>query len=171
MHLQKVCDALSVSLTKGWIHISLAEHKLYLFERDHCIRVYDCRLGKNPPSCVENSFGTPLGLHCIEQKIGDQAPSGMVFKGRVATGKTYDTSAGAANDNQVTSRILWLKGLEPNKNAGPGCDSYQRYIYIHGTNQESNFDQAKSHGCILLRNLDVIELYELIEYKSLVFIQ
>ena len=159
----------AIPVTEYAIYVAINEQKLYLFKASICAKIYDCRLSGKPPSCVENSFGTPLGLHRVEQKIGAAAPWGMVFKGRKPTGIVFCETAPSA-DNLVTTRILWLGGLEPGVNSGPGCDSYQRYIYIHGTNHEADFERARSHGCVLLRNDDVIELFERIPAQSLVYI-
>ena len=73
--------------------------------------------------------------------------------------------------NFVTTRILWLRGLIPGHNAGPGCDSHDRYIYIHGTNLEPDFDNAKSHGCVILRNDDVIKLFDAVPSGTRVLIE
>lgn len=118
----------------------------------------------------ENSFKTPLGVHRVAQKIGEGAPFGTVFKARVDTGKvtnilTTDTSS---KEDYVTSRILWLEGLEQDKNKGAGIDSFQRYIYIHGTAEEGRIGRPASQGCIRMRNADVIELFNLLEIGTLV---
>jgi len=85
----------------------------------------------------------------------------MVFKSRVPTGKHYSELADAAtNENLITSRILWLRGLEPGINAGDEVDTYSRYIYIHGTNHEDRLGEPLSAGCVLMRNLDIVEIYE-----------
>jgi len=162
---------LSIQPTEHCLYASISEQKIYLFADGICTHTYPCRFSARPPSCIENSLGTPVGLHKIAQKIGDGAPPGMVFKGRVATGRLYSEDMAGERGNTVTSRILWLQGLEPGKNRGPGCDSFNRYIYIHGTNQEANFGAARSHGCVLLRNADVIDLYDRLACQSVVLIE
>ncbi len=163
------CSRLSIEPTKHALHVSLGEKKLKHFCEGRLVRTYDTAFGVNPPSCVENSLGTPTGLHVVDEKIGDSAPEGMVFIGRVPTGKCYWEHEEARNF--VTTRILWLRGLEPGHNAGPGCDSHDRYIYIHGTNLEADFANARSHGCVLLRNAEVIELYDAVPSGTLVLIE
>lgn len=93
--------------------------------------------------------------------IGDGAPAGMVFASRRATGSVLSRSelrSGGGPDLIVT-RILRLRGLEPGRNAGRGVDSYARFIYIHGTNQEHLLGRPASHGCIRMSNRDVIDLF------------
>lgn len=163
------CARLSIEPTEHVLHVCLGEKKLRHFCQGKLVREYAAAFGINPPSCVENSLGTPTGLHVIDEKIGDGAPEGMVFIGRVPTGKCYWEHA--EERNFVTTRILWLRGLEPGHNAGPGRDSHDRYIYIHGTNLEADFSNARSHGCVLLRNAEVIELYDAVPSGTLVLIE
>jgi len=142
-----------------------------LIEESRRERFYPISTSLKPPSCLAESFGTPTGLHAIADKIGKGQPDGLVFKGRVPTGKHYSLYEGLeAQRNLITSRILRLRGLEANVNAGAGCDSYDRYIYIHGTNHEDRIGQAFSGGCVEMRNADVIELFELVESGDLVWI-
>lgn len=141
-----------------------------LVENDTVAKVYDISTSKNPPSCKADSYGTPTGLHEIADKIGSGQPEGMVFKGRVPTGKHFSVYSGEeASRNLITSRILRLRGLEPGKNSGPGCDSYDRYIYIHGTNHEERIGQPFSGGCVEMCNADVIKLFKKVENGDLVW--
>lgn len=127
---------------------------------------------KRPPSNVKHSLGTPRGLHEIAERIGAGQPPGMVFKARIPTGNHYsEVSDAATHDNLITSRILWLRGLEPGVNAGGEVDTYSRYIYIHGTNHEARLGEPLSAGCVLMRNLDIVELYEHVRGGDLVLIQ
>ena len=93
--------------------------------------------------------------------------TGRVFYGDMAT--IYTDKTKSITDN-VTSRIFWLEGLEQGKNKGEGIDSYKRYIYIHGTSEEGRLGTPASHGCIRMRNKDVIDLYKIIEVDTLVLI-
>lgn len=155
-----------------YLYASISEQKLYHWHQDHFIRSYSISTSRNPPSCVENSLGTPLGWHAIADKIGDGQPKGMVFKGRVPTGVCYSSlSSEQQSDNLITSRILRLQGMEPGVNAGPGIDTYQRYVYIHGTNQEDRIGQPNSHGCLLLNNDDMIDLFDQIPSETLLLIE
>lgn len=112
---------------------------------------------------IENSNKTPLGWHRVNERIGHGRPVGAVFSSRIFTGKVIPRSElnRAASEDMVLTRIMWLEGLEPNRNSGKGIDSHQRCIYIHGTNQEQLLGQPASHGCIRMANDDVIELFEL----------
>ena len=126
---------------------------------------------KRPPSNVKDSLGTPRGLHEIAERIGGGQPPGMVFKSRVSTGRHFsELPDGAVNDNLITSRILWLRGLEPTVNRGGNVDTYERYVYIHGTNHESRLGEPLSSGCVLMGNLDIVELYEDVRTGDHVFI-
>lgn len=106
-------------------------------------------LGSEP-----GSLRTPLGEFRVGEKIGDGEPLGAVFKSRLPTG---EIGLGAADDDLVLTRILWLEGLEPHN-----ANTRERYIYIHGTNHEGRIGEPASHGCVRMRNADVAELYELI---------
>jgi hypothetical protein len=108
-------------------------------------------------------LGTPRGLHTIAERIGAGQPPGMVFRSRIATGHHFSELTAEENErNLVTTRILWLRGLEPGYNAGGNVDSYDRYIYIHGTNHEDRIGQPASGGCVLLRNMEMIALYDVV---------
>lgn len=97
---------------------------------------------------------------------------GGVFQSRIYTHKHYETYPTKEPDQLlITTRILRLKGLEPGKNADGTCDSYQRYIYIHGTNREHAIGTPQSHGCILLKNRDMLTLYAAVSEQSLLWIE
>jgi hypothetical protein len=113
-----------------------------------------------------NKYGsckTPLGLHRVGERIGDSQPLGRVFVGRVATDRVYPESKWRTDTKEdlVLTRILRLKGLEPGKNSGPGIDSFNRCIYIHGTNEEHLLGQPVSHGCVRVSNHRIVALYGL----------
>ena len=74
-------------------------------------------------------------------------------------------------EDPITTRIMWLEGLEAGINRGKGIDSYKRHIYIHGTPEGGLIGQPASHGCIRMRNKDVIELFDLVSKDTLVEIQ
>ena len=113
---------------------------------------------------VQDSLRTPPGLHRVAEKIGAGAPAGMVFKGRQPTGRIW-TEGPAPEDNLITSRILWLEGLEPGRNAGRNeagemVDTKARFVYLHGTNQWEKLGTPNSHGCVLLADADIIRLFD-----------
>jgi hypothetical protein len=108
---------------------------------------------------------TPRGAHEVRELIGGDAGCGAVFVGRKPTGEVCTPELRAANPDRdwILSRVIWLSGLEAGRNQGGEVDSYDRYIYIHGTPEEEFLGQPRSHGCIRMRNEDVIELFELLE--------
>ncbi|HJV22262.1 MAG TPA: L,D-transpeptidase family protein, partial [Holophagaceae bacterium] len=108
----------------------------------------------------DGSFRTPPGWHCIHARIGLGAAPGTVFRSRVATGEVWQGEA--REEDLILTRVLTLEGLEPGVNQGPGCDSRERTIYLHGTNQEARLGEAVSHGCVRLANGAVIDLAELL---------
>lgn len=133
-----------------------------------------------PVSTAEKGVGgrkgsdqTPLGVHRIAEKIGEGAVLGSIFKARRNTGQRVKilTAPGADSPaDYVTSRILWLDGLEPGLNKGGDVDSRERYIYIHGTGEEGRIGTPASHGCIRMRNRDVIDLFNQVDVNTLVVI-
>ncbi len=117
-----------------------------------------------------DSYRTPMGLHCIEEKFGDTTPPLGILKDRTFTGEFADPDFAGIDKDWITSRILWLDGMEPGVNQGQNVDSHERYIYIHGTANERSLGMASSMGCIRMRNADVIALYDRIPIGTLVVI-
>ncbi len=117
----------------------------------------------------EGSNQTPLGWHRVEERIGDGEPRGRAFKNRLPTAEILEgdqLTAEISPGDYVLTRILWLRGLQPGYNAGPGIDSHDRCIYFHGTNQEQLLGTPASHGCIRLANDDVLALFELVRGRE-----
>jgi hypothetical protein len=106
-----------------------------------------------------NSYKTPLGWHSVKKKVGADAQLGQVFRNAQPTKEVWKPGQETKED-LVLTRILWLTGVEPGKNLGGNVDSYSRYIYIHGTNEEEKIGTPSSHGCIRLRNTDVVEAFD-----------
>jgi lipoprotein-anchoring transpeptidase ErfK/SrfK len=144
------------------ILVDVSAQRLDVVEEGNVIRSFPvstsaCGIGTEP-----GSNKTPPGRHFVAEKIGGDAPLGAVFRSRVPTGEFGgETSA----EDLVQTRILWLAGLEDHN-----VNSKERYIYIHGTNQESLIGQPASHGCIRMRNADVADLYAMVEQGTEVFI-
>jgi UDP-N-acetylmuramate--L-alanine ligase len=109
----------------------------------------------------DGSLKTPPGWHRVHRRIGEGAPPGMIFDSREATGELWRGEA--REEDLILTRILQLQGLEPGVNQGPGVDSLDRYIYVHGTNQESRLGEACSHGCVRLANDAILELFQQVE--------
>ncbi|MEW6674400.1 MAG: L,D-transpeptidase, partial [Thermodesulfobacteriota bacterium] len=119
---------------------------------------------------VSESMKTPPGLH--EIKIGGGAAPGTVFTGRRQTGQICEiiTNETRSTNDFVTTRILWLSGLEPGVNSGFGHDTFRRCIYIHGTQEEGFIGKPVSHGCIRMKNQDIIVIYDELPSGTLVLI-
>jgi lipoprotein-anchoring transpeptidase ErfK/SrfK len=169
----RACETTRTKPSEHVILVLAGQSKLLHFARGVLAAKYPVSLGKNGLSCVEDSGGTPTGLHEVCEKIGDGEPIDTVFVGRVSIGKTWRELKTAGEDPakaRVTTRILRLRGLEEGVNAGPGVDSYARYIYIHGTVFEDRIGLPTSAGCITLLNADMLELFDALSEKSLVHI-
>jgi lipoprotein-anchoring transpeptidase ErfK/SrfK len=135
------------------------------------VRSYVVSTSKRPPSNVAHSLGTPRGLHEIAERIGAGQPAGVVFRGRVSTGRHFsEVAPEGASRNPVTSRILWLRGLEPGINQGGDVDTQKRLIYIHGTHRAGEIGRPMSAGCVLMTDADIIELFDLVRAGDLVWI-
>jgi len=112
----------------------------------------------NGLGCEDGSFRTPVGWHRIHARIGEGAEPGTVFGSRIPTGEVW--RGNSRDEDLILTRVLTLEGLEQGVNQGKGRDSLERYIYLHGTNQEHLLGQPVSHGCIRLGNRDVAELFD-----------
>ena len=156
------------------IVVSIDQQKLWLIRGQDC-ETYVVSTARAGRGCVEDSHQTPDGLHQVGEKIGAGAVPGTVFKARQSTGKLA-SEWGAPEDNLITSRILWLDGLEPGHNQGVAfdgkvVDTKRRFVYIHGTNQSAKLGQPNSHGCVLLSDPDVIRLFDLVPVGTRVLIR
>lgn len=160
--------------------INLSKHKLlYISSSNLTLTLHDsaipttsfpCSTAKNGLGEEKNSEKTPTGLHRISEMFGGSAPSGAIFESRQWTGEVWHKGM-PHKENMILSRILRLEGLEEGHNRGGTVDSYTRYIYIHGTNQENEVGISNiSHGCILLTNSDMITLFNLVEEGDYVYI-
>jgi len=145
--------------------VSLAEQRLRLFKGAEVVADYPVSTALNGAGEREGSGRTPRGRHTICEKIGDEAPRGTVFVGRRPSGDVCTPSAYAAAPKRdwILTRILWLDGLQPGFNRGGDVDSRSRYIYIHGTPDEEPMGVARSHGCVRMRNEDVVALFGIVE--------
>ncbi|MEZ5627765.1 MAG: L,D-transpeptidase [Rhodocyclaceae bacterium] len=148
------------------LRVDLASQTLELLDAEGtCLRRYHVSTAFNGPGECRDSGCTPRGRHRIRARIGGGQPSHAVFVGRRPTGEIWSHALAAAHPARdwILSRILWLSGLEPGRNRLGGVDSMQRYIYIHGTPDTEPMGTPRSHGCIRMRNRDVIELFELVD--------
>src|SRR5512146_488626 len=151
-----------------YLVVSIEAQTLLVCRNDAVVERYDASTSRFGNGNREDSLKTPLGIHRIKEKFGAGAPPGRVFTDREDTGMDWDHSQ--TGDNLILTRILRLEGLEEGINKGPGVDSYERYIYIHGTGREDLVGTPLSHGCVCMRNLDVIRLFETVKEGTLVYI-
>ena len=169
--INKTCARLGIKPGERVLVVRIGTATLQFFRRGALVKSYGISTSKRPPSNIKGSLGTPRGLHEIAERIGAGQPPGMVFKSRASTGRHFsEFPEGGANDDLITSRILWLRGLEPGVNRGGNVDTYERYVYLHGTNHEARLGEPLSAGCVLMGNLDITELYEEVRAGDLVWI-
>ena len=155
------------------IEISISHQTLTLFDDFGSVKSkYPVSTAANGVGCEKDSGCTPLGAHIIRAKIGAGAQANAVFVGRRPTGEicTPELMLQYPNRDWILTRILWLSGTEIGKNRLGNVDSMQRYIYIHGTPDSTDLSVIGSHGCIRMRNADVIALFDLVEAGTIVLI-
>lgn len=141
--------------TQHQIVVSTREQRLALLDRGNVVAIYPVSTSKFGLGDWRGSRFTPLGKLQIAQKIGDNAPSGAVFKDRRRTGEVV--APDSPGRDPIVTRILWLRGLE-----AQNSNAFSRDIYIHGTPEERRIGAAASYGCIRMRSSDVIQLYNIV---------
>lgn len=146
----------------NYIHIKLSEQRLRLWENGVLAREYPVSTAINGPGEQSGSEKTPRGRHRIRAKIGAGCASGTVFVARRPTGERYSPALAAGNPQRdwILTRILWLCGEEPGKNRLGDVDTMRRFIYIHGCPDSEVMGKPGSHGCVRMRDEDVIELFD-----------
>ena len=150
---------------KELLFISIKHQRMYLIRYGNIVSDYSISSSKYGVGNKINSQKTPIGIHWIKNKMGRRTPVNGILKGGSYTGEIAEIEyeATPTNNNLVTSRVLWLEGLEWDINHGGKVDSYNRKIYIHGTPEEGLIGTPASHGCIRMKNSDITELYDLVE--------
>jgi lipoprotein-anchoring transpeptidase ErfK/SrfK len=156
------------SVPDRYLHVDSALQRLFVVRGGSVEKEYPVSTSRFGIGNTEGSFKTPPGVHRVAEKYGHDAPSGRVFRDRIDTGE--DWPVGAPGENLVLSRILRLEGCEDGVNRGPGIDSFDRYIYIHGTNNEDSVGTPASHGCVCMKNSDVIDLFTIVQEGAIVLI-
>lgn len=144
-----------------WILVDTANQRLLLLRAGREPRAWTISTSAAGIDSQQDSGGTPPGVHRIGRKIGADQPTGMIFRSRRPTGTAW--SPGTSGDDLILGRILTLDGQEAGVNRGPGCDSVERYIYIHGTNDTARLGRPVSHGCVRMAPADVAALFERVE--------
>lgn len=154
------------------VEVSIADQQLRLSTGQACF-IYPVSTALNGVGEDEGSGRTPRGWHRIVARIGDGEPLNAVFVGRRPTGEIYSPDLAMANPQRdwILTRILWLQGLEVGRNRMGQRDSMRRYIYIHGTPDSEPVGTPLSHGCIRMRNEDLLHLFGQVGINTRVWIQ
>ena len=153
-----------INPTQLWIEISIAEQCLHLRRGEMLLETFIVSTAGNGAGEQSGSECTPRGWHQVRARIGAEQPENTVFVARRPTGEIYTPELNAEQPGRdwILTRILWLSGLEPGKNRLGKIDTMRRYIYIHGTPDEIELGQPGSHGCIRMRNTELVELFDMV---------
>ena len=154
--------------------VSISKQTLTVLNAQNEVLVhYFISTAVNGAGCEKNSGCTPLGKHMIRAKIGGGAPVGSVFVGRRPTGEIFTSALMKEFPNRdwILTRILWLSGTEVGVNRLGNVDTMQRYIYIHGTPDSNAVGVMGSHGCVRMRNDEIIDLFNMVDVGAEVYIQ
>ena len=165
--LLAACQRLQVKPTKFVMVVNIQRQEFSLYENGRLLETVPCSTSKYGVGEVKDSRCTPRGLHQVAEKIGEGLPAGTVFRERQVVGHTSDPKYASAG---ITTRILWLDGLEPGFNRGGNLDTHDRTVYIHGTSDQSVIGKPDSWGCVELADKDLIEVFHLVPSGSLVWI-
>ncbi|MBW8863418.1 MAG: L,D-transpeptidase [Verrucomicrobia bacterium] len=161
------CQRLNVAPTHYVLIVNIASQSASLYEQNRFVKTFSCSTSRFGIGEVLNSQRTPRGLHRIAEKIGDGEPPGTIFQDREVIGYVSELGAKAGS---ITTRIMWLEGLEPGYNRGGDVDTHERTIYIHGTGDQNSIGRPASHGCIHFADPDLISLFDLLPSGTLVWI-
>ena len=155
-----------------YLDISIAQQQLSIWEKGRVIQTYPVSTAKNGPGELMGSECTPIGRHKIRAKIGAGQPLNCVFIGRRPTGEIYNPELARQYPERdwILSRMMWLAGMEAGKNRYGKVDSTWRYIYIHGCPDHLIQGKPESHGCIRMKNTDVMDLFDRVETGGIVYI-
>jgi lipoprotein-anchoring transpeptidase ErfK/SrfK len=154
------------------IHVSIPAQRLRLLEDGRVLMDVAVSTALNGSGERRGSQCTPRGWHVVRAKIGTGCAPGTVFVGRRPTGEIYSPALRRrhADRDWILTRILWLSGLEPGKNRLGDVDTMRRYIYIHGCPDEEPMGVPASHGCVRMRNSELIALFERVPVGTRVYI-
>ena len=172
--LQKYClKNYGTKHLTDFIYVSINEQKLYFIQNEKIVDSYPVSTSKFGTGSLANTNRTPIGLHYVRDKQGYNTPMNGIlesgqYKGNIAT---IEYKAVDHDSDQVTTRVLWLMGCEHGLNRGKEKDSYCRMIYIHGTPEEGLIGRPASHGCVRMRNADVLDLFNKTELGLYVLIR
>lgn len=156
------------------IEIDLAAQTLSLYQPGgDRPSVYTVSTASNGPGERQDSGCTPRGEHYVRARIGEGLPINSVFVARRPTGEIYSAELARQYPERdwILTRVLWLCGREWGYNRGPGVDSFRRFIYIHGTPDTEPMGEPRSHGCVRMRNDELIELFDQVQAGTAVNIR
>jgi hypothetical protein len=155
-----------------YLYVSVKKQRLYHIRKADVVDEYIISTAINGVGSNKNSKMTPSGLHTIKSKIGDNVPIGGIFESRMYSGNiaSIEKKPISTGKDDITTRIMWLTGEEKGINQGGEFDSYNRHIYIHGTSEEGLLGSPASHGCVRMKNEDIMKLYEKITEGTAVII-
>lgn len=159
-------------MSMPWLQVSIADQQLGWFDAEGCQRVWPVSTALKGAGNAFGSWQTPLGWHRIRARIGAGCALNSVFVGRRPTGEIYSSGLAVQYPKRdwILTRILWLCGEEVGFNRGGSVDSQRRYIYIHGTPDTEPMSIPRSHGCVRMRNRDVLELCDKVDVGMKVLI-
>jgi lipoprotein-anchoring transpeptidase ErfK/SrfK len=149
------------------LYVSIERQRMYHLVGGNIAAEYPISTSARGLGAQNGSERTPEGLHRVVERVGTGVPAGGLFEQRVFAGRMGDPTK---DTEQITSRILWLEGMEPGHNQGGEQDSYGRRIYIHGTPHERALGRPASHGCIRMADADIVYLYDRIPVGTMVVI-
>jgi L,D-transpeptidase YbiS len=149
-------------MTATAVDVVLAEQRLVLLAKGRPVAEYPISTSRYGPGEQNGSGCTPRGPHVVRARIGAGLPQGAVLRGRRPTGEIWNAALAACHPDRdwILTRILWLSGCAPGFNRLGQVDSMRRYIYIHGTPDTEPMGVPFSHGCIRMRNADIVELFD-----------
>jgi hypothetical protein len=174
-HFRESLEKHGVAVTPFLLVVTVADQTVSLFENKtqspddyKSVKTFSCSTSRFGIGQKEGSNCTPLGLHRIAEKIGAGAQVGTVFKARKVIGHVSQPEFA---DAKITTRIMWLEGLEPGFNRGGNVDTHARYVYIHGTADQASIGRPDSCGCVHLADADLVPLFDLLPSGTLVWIR
>lgn len=148
---------------KTFLRVSVARQSLEVVRDGVVQKTYPISTSRFGLGHEPGSYKTPLGRFRVAEKFGDGAEPGTVFKARQPTG---EVAGPGGEEDLILTRIFWLDGLDPEN-----ANTHDRYVYIHGTNQEHLIGSPASHGCVRMANSDIVELFREIPENTLVEIR
>ena len=155
------------------LRVDIGRQSLTLEADCRVLKTWSVSTARNGPGERVDSGCTPRGIHRIRIKIGAGCPLNTVFVGRRPTGEIYSRALAASYPSRdwILTRILWLTGAEPGFNRGGDCDTLRRFVYLHGCPDAEPMGVPASHGCIRMRNADIVDLFGRVDIGTMVVIE